>query len=176
MAQQTVDVEIVQLRLADESSQGRAIYQMRGALTPQDSRWLLVGPPKGRTHFRLVVQTGEDRRLAITLEPRRGSEPNLCTHVKYGAEQAAGEVTIIARGSNPTAGYEVRFEQLPIEIFPPQFSLLCIPPSGVVAQVVTPFEVTASFHAKEPIKKVTVHDADGKNETPVRQGAKQKGS
>jgi hypothetical protein len=90
----TVDVKIVQLRLADNSSQGRAIYVLRGALPPEGSDWSLVGPPRGGTHYRLVVRTGEDRVRPITLEPRRSAKPELCSKVKYRAEQAGGMVTI----------------------------------------------------------------------------------
>jgi hypothetical protein len=177
IAPMTVDVEVVQIRLADNSSQGRAIYALRGALRPEGSRWYLVGPPRGGAHYRLVVETGDDERRPITLEPRRGKQPDsrgarrpgLCSNVKYRAEQAGGTVTVYARGSHPTAGYQVRFEQLPIEIFPPQYRLLCIKPTGIVAQVVTPFEEKTSFRAGEPIKYVFVHDADGKHEVPVKQ-------
>lgn len=174
IATRTVDVKVVQIRLADESSQGRAIYELQGSLTQADSRWFLVGPPRGGSHYRLVVQTGKDNRRPITLEPRRSPKPQMCRKVKYRAEQAAGVVTIYAKGSNPTAGYEVRFEQLPIEIFPPQFRLLCIEPTGIVAQVITPFEVQTSFRAEDPIKAVIVHDADGKHEVPVKQASRKR--
>ena len=70
-----VDVDVVQIRLADESSQGRAIYELRGKLPPEGSRWFLVGPPRDRTHYRLVVQTDKDRRRPITGRHSPGSHP-----------------------------------------------------------------------------------------------------
>jgi hypothetical protein len=43
------------------------------------------------------------------------------------------------------------------------------PPEGIVAQVITPFEVTASFNATERVKAVVVSDASGKHEVTVNQ-------
>lgn len=169
IAQTTVEVEIFQIRLADESSQGRAIYEMKGELPPEESRWFLVGPPRDGAHYRLVVQTGGDRNRPITLEPRRRLKPELCTKVKYRAEQAAGVVKIHAQGTNPTRGYKVRFEQLPVEIFPPQFRLLGIKSKGLAPHIVTAFDVKTSFRAEDPVKHVIVHDGDGKHEVPVEQ-------
>ena len=42
-------------------------------------------------------------------------------------------------------------------------------PGGMAAQVISPFEVTASFKAKDPIAKVIVTDAAGRHEVAVDQ-------
>ena len=90
----------------------------------------------------------------------------------YRAEQARDAVIIFAFGWHPTPGYTDFFEQSPIDIFPPQFIFKSIPPYGVVPQVLTPFAIWVMFGANEPIKTVTVHDADGPHEIPVEQMTK----
>ena len=42
-------------------------------------------------------------------------------------------------------------------------------PTGLVTQALTPFEVTASFKANEPVKTLHVSDAAGKHEVAVDQ-------
>jgi len=85
----------------------------------------------------------------------------------YRAEQARDAVIIFAFGWHPTPGYTDFFEQSPIDVFPPEFLFRSIPPGGIVPQVVTPFAIWVMFGASEPIKAVTVHDADGRHEIPV---------
>lgn len=87
----------------------------------------------------------------------------------YRAEQALDTVIIFAMGWHPTPGYYDFFEQSPIRIFPPQFILRTIPPGGMVPQVLTPFAIWVMFGASEPVKTVTVHDADGAHEIKVEQ-------
>lgn len=87
----------------------------------------------------------------------------------YSAEQARDAVTIFSFGVHPTPGYTDFFEQSAIDIFPPEFIFHSIPPAGMVPQVLTPFSVWVMFGATEPVKTVTVHDADGPHEIEVRQ-------
>jgi hypothetical protein len=87
----------------------------------------------------------------------------------YSAKQAAGHVTITAKGENPTAGHEVKLMQGMLKIWPPQYVLIRKRPAGMAAQVVTPFEVTASFKASEPVKQVVVRDGAGRHEVTVGQ-------
>src|SRR5687768_2321234 len=90
----------------------------------------------------------------------------------YRAEQARDAVIIFAFGWHPTPGYIDFFEQSPIDVFPPEFIFRSIPPGVIVPQVVTPFAIWVMFGASEPIKTVTVHDADGSHEVPVEQMSK----
>ncbi|HKR14275.1 MAG TPA: hypothetical protein VJT15_19575 [Pyrinomonadaceae bacterium] len=90
----------------------------------------------------------------------------------YLALQARNAVTIFAFGVHPTPGYTDFFKQLPIRIFPPQFSFHSIPPGGMVPQVLTPFSIWVMFGASEPIETVTVHDAGGAHEIEVEQPSK----
>lgn len=87
----------------------------------------------------------------------------------YRAEQARDAVIIFAFGWHPTPGYTDFFEQSMIEIFPPEFIFHSVPPGWMVPQVLTPFSIWVMFGASEPIKTVTVHDADGAHEIDVEQ-------
>lgn len=87
----------------------------------------------------------------------------------YTASQTPDTVMIKAMGENPTAGYEVKIGMSPLRIYPPQFLLYRKKPDGMVAQVVTPFEVCASFKAGEAIKSIIISDAGGRHEVTVDQ-------
>jgi hypothetical protein len=87
----------------------------------------------------------------------------------YRAEQAQDAVIIFAFGWHPTPGYIDFFEQSPIDVFPPEFIFRSIPPGGFWPQVLTPFAIWVAFGASEPVKTVTVHDADGPHEITVEQ-------
>ena len=87
----------------------------------------------------------------------------------YRAEQAQDAVVIFAFGWHPTPGYTDFFEQSMIEVFPPEFIFHSVPPGWIVPQVLTPFSIWVMFGASEPIKTVTVHDADGSHEIDVEQ-------
>ena len=90
----------------------------------------------------------------------------------YRAEQAQDTVIIFAFGWHPTPGYTDFFEQSPIDVFPPEFIFRSIPPGGFWPQVLTPFAIWVAFGASEPVKTVTVHDADGRHEITVEQMSK----
>jgi hypothetical protein len=90
----------------------------------------------------------------------------------YHAIQSRDTVIIFAFGSHPTPGYTDFFEQSPIEIFPPEFIFHSIPPGVPVPQVLAPFAIWVMFGATDPVKNVTVHDADGAHEVPVEQVSK----
>ena len=87
----------------------------------------------------------------------------------YSAKQAGGQVTITAKGENPTPGYETKLMQSMLKIWPPQYTLIRKRPSGSAAQVVTPFEISTSFKAAEPVKQVIVRDGGGRHEVTVDQ-------
>ena len=86
----------------------------------------------------------------------------------YRAEQIPGLVIVTARGSHRTGGYQVWFEQSPIRIFPPELILYHERPE-LGPDVITPFSVTHSFEASDPVERVVVHDHDGRHEVPVEQ-------
>ena len=107
-------------------------------------------------------------------EPSRvlGLDPGwvLVNQAEYTASQAPNEeVTIRATGTHPSAGYETKFVVSPLRIYPPQWLLAMKRPDGSVAQVLTPFDVTASFKANNQIAKLHVTDADGQHDVNVEQ-------
>jgi hypothetical protein len=87
----------------------------------------------------------------------------------YRAQQVPGAVLIFADGIHPTSGYVTFFEQSPLDIFPPEFLLWHVRPTGFVLEVLTPFTEHTMFKAAEEIKTVVVHDANGRHEVPVEQ-------
>jgi hypothetical protein len=87
----------------------------------------------------------------------------------YTARQAAGQVTITARGENPTGGYEVRLIQSPLRIWPPQWILAHQKPDGPATQAITPFQTSASFKSDRPVASVIVSDASGRQTVNVGQ-------
>ncbi|WP_169981155.1 zinc metalloprotease [Tautonia rosea] len=95
----------------------------------------------------------------------------VCAEAEFRASQSLGRVTIYAEGEHATAGYEVFFQQLPIRVWPPQYRLWHIEPTGTPANVVTPFVESTSFDAAEAVDMVIVYDAGGQNEIPVEQTA-----
>lgn len=103
------------------------------------------------------------------LTPGQGAEEpcNEAGDVVYSALQRNGMVTLRARGMHPTSGFEVALRDTPIAVFPPEFALVHHRPTGPVAQVVTPFAVSAGFPSSEAVRVVAVHDAGGRNEVLV---------
>lgn len=166
-----IPVKLVQLRLADPTGAGRRLFQLQGELSPPDTAYYLVVPRKRSDGHRLVVNLPQVRRRVVTMESiiAPSLKPELCQNAKYQAFQGRGKVTVVGKGEHPTAGWKVAFEQLPINIFPPQFRLVCFKPQSAVAQVVTPFKTIVSFASDAPVKQVFVHDANGQHKVPVEQ-------
>lgn len=94
---------------------------------------------------------------------------SLATADSITATQTPGLVTIRATGNKPTPGHDVRFQDTPIAVFPPQYRLILKEPSQPSADVLTPFCAEISFPAEANIRSVTVFDAAGQHEVPVEQ-------
>lgn len=100
------------------------------------------------------------------------SEPKLC-NAEYTATQlripdGPREIWIVAKGKHPTAGYEVYFQQTPLDIFPPEFELWHIEPDAS-ADVITPFSRFVTFTARDTQAEVFVHDSNGRHRVSVEQ-------
>src|SRR6478735_11801280 len=54
----------------------------------------------------------------------------------FSVKQEGGQVTITAKGQNPTAGHEMKLMQSMLRIWPPQYALIRKRPTGMAAQVV----------------------------------------
>lgn len=113
---------------------------------------------------------GNEYHYSFTVDRAEGDTgtPELCKAV-YTAIQIQKKVYVFANGVHPTAGYRTYFEKARIAIWPPQFSLMCEKPTGVAAQVLTPFSAQTSFNADDPIDSVTITDSDGKQTIKVVQ-------
>jgi subtilisin family serine protease len=77
----------------------------------------------------------------------------------YQANQDGQTVYVIASGHHPNNRYQVEFEEMSAEVFPPQFQLVHTLLGGKVVEVETRFAVFKSFSADIPIEAVTIYDA-----------------
>jgi hypothetical protein len=93
----------------------------------------------------------------------------IAPRANYTARQAAGQVTVTAKGQNPTGGYEVKLVQSPLRIWPPQWILAHKKPDGMATQAITPFETSASFKSDRKVATVVVNDAEGRRLVNVAQ-------
>jgi hypothetical protein len=169
---------VVAVALGERRTGGYSVEITRIALTT-------IGITAGTVFISYVERTPEDgapdvltypyhavkcRRAGIRYFFDKATNENraLCT-ATYRAQHLPGTVIISAEGVHGTTGYQVFFEQSPIRIFPPQFSLWHIEPTGIVGQGSTPFAAQVSFPATDPVARVTVHDATGAHEVPVEQ-------
>jgi len=86
----------------------------------------------------------------------------LSTRTSIRVFYAAEHLLVAAEGELPTPGYGMEIEQSPLEVFPPQFSLLRCARAGVFPQVMTPFRYSETFRVggTQP-EEVTVHHAEG---------------
>jgi hypothetical protein len=86
----------------------------------------------------------------------------------YLAVQIGPFVDLVATGTLNYLNAQARLVKSPLTIFPPIYGLFfLIPEIGLPA--LKPFTVTASFFSEEPVRSVTVYDADGKHDVPVVQ-------
>jgi len=85
----------------------------------------------------------------------------------YWAVQESDTVTLHAVGIQPSAGYRVILELSTAGVFPPEYTLWKVAPSGWVPQIVTPFAASTSFRATESVDSIVVHDARGRHHIPV---------
>jgi hypothetical protein len=90
----------------------------------------------------------------------------LCQAAYWARQDVYKRVTLTAEGTHEKTGYTVFFEQSPITIFPPEFTLYHMEP-GVGGPALTPFVISISFIAPQEIRSIVVHDANGRHEVPV---------
>lgn len=85
------------------------------------------------------------------------------------AQQLGDSILLSAFGLVPTPNTTVKFVQTELEIYPPQYKLMEIPPANPDLQVITPFGARASFPANGTVGTVVVYDANGENQVKVEQ-------
>lgn len=174
-----IPVQFQLLRPADPRRDQPLLYRIAGDGLPHE--FFLVVPLGEAGAYRLVLRDDRQQTVrVVTLESQQQEQPVDRTpagrpdgdglgRAEYFALQVPGNVVIVAEGQFPTAGYKAFFRRSAIAIFPPEFSLVWIPPAGPAADVITPFRESTHFKAVEPVETVTVHDADGRHEIKVVQ-------
>jgi hypothetical protein len=129
-----------------------------------------TGAGETRSAGRAATTSATTRPTDVAAAPGAPAGWEVVPTGTYAAKQARGEVVITATGENPTAGFETKLMQSMLRIWPPQYVLVRRKAAGAqVAQVVTPFEVSASFRAAEPVNTVVVRDGMGRHEVKVEQ-------
>ena len=74
---------------------------------------------------------------------------------------------IAAEGTLPTPGYSVDITQLPIRIWPPQYSVLQCPKPGIWPDVLSPYKYSELFSIGSQPDEITVHHAEGSDQVKV---------
>lgn len=93
--------------------------------------------------------------------------PRAETAVHYEADWAAGVVTLVASGKNPTTGWTTKLSLASTTGKPLRFTLLRRPPGGVSGPAVTPFRELATGPAA--VKPATVLAGEtGQPPRPIR--------
>lgn len=88
----------------------------------------------------------------------------LCSGAEYSAHPVKGVPTLFAKGEVPTSGWKEKLQIGPEMIEPPLYRLLCLKPTGIVNQVVTPYTVSLPLpKSTKPGSLISVTDAAGKH-------------
>jgi len=88
--------------------------------------------------------------------------------IEYSAVQRGTKTYLVASSMLPTSGWVVEFKVRPAEVtHPPQYTLLCKKPSGVVAQVLTRYTASVVLSGVQVGSTLVVYDGLGKHEVPV---------
>lgn len=87
----------------------------------------------------------------------------------FRAEQSGEWITIIASGENPTPGWTMKLARNLTREYPPSFALYRKRPDGIVAQVITPFELCGKFRSEEKLQKIRIRSAAGWIEVTIAQ-------
>lgn len=95
-------------------------------------------------------------RTPVVHEVRRDEAP--CS-VSFTAYQAGETVILIARGSNPHAGYATSLSACTFHGGGAHVTLCNVAPAHCGAAVVTPFEVSGSFRSRECLRTIEVQVA-----------------
>ena len=78
-----------------------------------------------------------------------------------------GDLWISATGFTGTPCWELEVELSPIDIFPPQYSIVAYPTSGVCVQQETRYSAVGRFQHPTTFKSVKVEDDKGVRDVPI---------
>jgi hypothetical protein len=76
-------------------------------------------------------------------------------------------VLIVAQGSQPSPGYDVRITQRPERIFPPWYQILQCPRPGIFPQVLVAYKVSLTIDYPVDQEVVTVFHAGGEDKVTI---------
>ncbi|MEM7042053.1 MAG: hypothetical protein AAF543_04500 [Pseudomonadota bacterium] len=95
------------------------------------------------------------------------SQCELANRSSIRITQCDGNILICAEGDLPSPGFEVKIEQSPLRIFPPQYNIVRCRLPGVFPQVITPYKICRSFPLGDKVPEITVHHAEGSDKVAV---------
>ncbi|MBV8540369.1 MAG: hypothetical protein JO364_17085 [Pseudonocardiales bacterium] len=91
----------------------------------------------------------------------------LAQRTRLRAFRARQYVLIIVDGELPTPGFDVDIVQSPLQISPPQFTVLRRTRPGIWPQRVTPYREAMTVRFPEGQSTVTIHHADGTDQVDI---------
>jgi hypothetical protein len=89
--------------------------------------------------------------------------------LRFSAYQAGDTVIVNATGTNRGGGFSTDFSRLAGDHWGSTLTLCNLSPADRCAEVITPFSVSASFHAKPGLRCLTVRAAGQSFEVPITQ-------
>ncbi len=105
--------------------------------------------------------------MTSTLPRQTKTGWELAQRNRIRAFRAGRYLLIVAQGDLPTPGYDVKIEQSPIRIFPPQFNLLRRERPGVWPDVIQPYRYGEVVPYPPDQSAVTVHHRDGRDDVQI---------
>jgi hypothetical protein len=85
-----------------------------------------------------------------------------CPAAKFSAHDDNGTPTLFAHGEVTTTGYQEKLQMSTELIEPPRYELVCLKPSGMAGQMMTPYDVSLALpKSTKQGAKIPVYDAAG---------------
>jgi hypothetical protein len=132
--------------------------QPPAAFTMEQLRWI----EQVRTVGRQLRRFPEQAPAATAARPRLVAP----CRASYAALQLPSAVVVRALGVHQTPGHRVFFEEVSVDMFPPELALWHVQ-SAYAPELITPFTVEHTIWARQRVDSVTVHDAAGAHRVPV---------
>jgi len=102
---------------------------------------------------------------------RRRTTMTDATYTATRSHATPTEVTLHAKGTNPTTGYHPHFGIKNILVHPPNnlptFEFLNPAPTGAIGNIVLPFNVTATYGFPENLESVAIFDSHGEHAVKI---------
>ncbi|MBX3377618.1 MAG: hypothetical protein KF678_11525 [Phycisphaeraceae bacterium] len=112
-----------------------------------------VQPP---TFAHVQVRFGSPKRPDLGRHQHRRPETVIPCDLQLSAYQSGDRVIVVARGSNTSSGFITRFEACDTSGLRPEVHLVNVRGDGCYAQVMTPFDVSATVQSCRPLSCIRV--------------------